>query len=50
VSILAAVEVGQVVIADEQSLVLAVRQRGIGQRVFDPVDFRARFEQRSEGQ
>ena len=41
-------ELGQLVVADEQRLVLAVGQRGIGQRVLDAIDLRARVEQRLE--
>ena len=50
VAFLAAEELGEVVVADEQRLVLAVGQRRIGQRVLDAVDFGARFEQRPERQ
>ncbi len=41
---------GEVVISHEQRLVLAVRQCGIGERMFDAVDLGARFEQRTERQ
>ena len=48
VALFAAEELREVVVPDEQRLVLAVGQRRIGQRVLDPVDLGARFEQRTE--
>ena len=40
---------GQLVIAHEEGLVLAVRQRRVGERVLDPIDLGARLEERPEG-
>ena len=48
VALLAPEELREVVIADEQRLVLAVGQRGIGERVLDALDLGARVEQRTE--
>ena len=50
VALLAPEELGEVVVADEQRLVLAVGQRRVGQRVLDAVDLGARLEQRLEGE
>jgi hypothetical protein len=48
VSLFAPEEFRQVVVADEQGLVLTVRQRGIGEGVFDALDLRPRVEERAE--
>ncbi len=49
-TVLAPVEVREVVIPLEEALVLAVGQPGIGQGVFDAIDFGARFKERQKGE
>src|SRR5215467_11361754 len=49
VALLTLEELRQVVVTDEQCLVLTVRQRRVGERMLDAIDFRACVEERLKG-